>query len=180
LLIRNSATHYGLIGRVMHWSSAGLLVTLILISGEFEDLAEGPERAALVREHASWGLVMLLLMSARLGWRSSNPNPVDSYTIRIWQRLAAYGVHRTIYIVIIGQCLIGIFYLAAADRPLPLFDFGELSLPFGRRETLAEIFKNVHAAISLAIYPLFAIHISAAIYHQLFGVRDEPEPLGQR
>ena len=104
----NSATRYGLGGRCLHWLSVALLVTMIVTALPFEEMEAGPEKTELIRRHASYGLIFLLVMGLRVYWRLTNANPVLSYSIR-----------------------------------------------------------------SVLIYPLFAVHITAAIYHQIFGVLDD-------
>ena len=171
--LRNTARQYGLVGRLLHWTSVALLVTLIFTASEFEDLLPGTERQQLVLQHASYGFLLLGLMLLRLYWRYSSINPVHSYSIARWQKSAAISLHRTIYAVIIGQCLLGISSLVVAGLPLSLFGVVELPALMGANPELARLSNSAHYAISLAIYALFAIHISAAIYHQLFGVLDE-------
>ena len=65
------------------------LVTLIYISGQFKDLAEGTAKGELVELHSSIGVLFLLLIVLRFYWRQINLNPVTSYQIASWQKFAA-------------------------------------------------------------------------------------------
>lgn len=150
-----------------------LLLTLILTANDFAGLDPGPQKAALVRQHASWGLVFLLCMSLRVYWRCSNPNPVYSYTLHPLQEFAAVFLHRLIYFVVIAQSLVGLFTLLNAGSGIPLFAYYETAALLHRREGAYELGKSLHYALYMAVFPLFALHISAAIYHQLFGVKDD-------
>ena len=42
-----------------------------------------------------------------------------------------------------------------------------------RNDGLHSLFSETHHIISVIIYPLFALHITKAIYNQLFGVLDD-------
>ena len=59
---KNSATRYGLGGRCLHWLSVALLVTMIVTALPFEEMEAGPEKTELIRRHASFGLIFLLVM----------------------------------------------------------------------------------------------------------------------
>jgi cytochrome b561 len=170
---RNSVSQYGLGGRILHWSSVALLVTLILTASEFEDLESSPDKLKLIQQHASYGLVFLLLMSLRLFWRCTNHNPVHSYNIKSWQKFAAHFLHWGIYVIVITQSLTGVLNLIFSGSSIAFFDLFELPVLTSKHDGLQKLFTSVHYVLSIVIYPLLAIHISAAIYHQLFGVQDD-------
>ena len=170
---RNTRNQYGLGGRILHWTSVTLLVTLIRTADGFQDLEAGNTRTLLVRQHASWGVLFILVMFMRVGWRLSNLNPVRSYSIRHWQKFSAVFLHWSIYLVVITQALAGMFNLVFAGDGVPFFSILEIPGFMQRHDELLDSSKMLHYVLSVVIYPLFAIHISAAIYHQLFGVLDE-------
>jgi cytochrome b561 len=171
--IKNTKTQYGLIARILHWTSVMLLLTLIVVASQFEEMLASPEKLKLTTLHSSIGLVFFLVILARLTWRNVNHNPIKSYSIKSWQKLAAISLHRCIYIVLIAQCVAGIAMLITTGKPLQLFNLFEL-MPFIEKNTLLNNFAlNIHLFISIMIYPLLAIHISAAIYHQIFGLTDD-------
>ena len=170
---KNSETQYGWGGRALHWTSVTLLVVLILTGDGFADLEASEHRSSLVATHVSWGLLFLLVMLARVYWRISNHNPVQSYSIRKWQKYSARSLHLTIYFVVISQSLVGILNLASSGEGLAFFSFFETAAFMQKNVALYELSKGLHYSLSIAIYPLFLVHISAAIYHQLFGVLDD-------
>lgn len=171
--IKNTKTQYGLIARVLHWSSVTLLLTLIVIASQFAEMLASPEKLKLTSLHTSVGLIFFLIMLARLTWRNVNHNPIKSYSIKSWQKLAAFSLHRCIYIVLIAQCVAGLVMLITAGEPIHIFNVFEL-MPMIEKNTLLHNFAlNIHLFISIMIYPLLAIHISAAIYHQIFGLTDD-------
>lgn len=171
--IKNTKTQYGLIARILHWTSVLLLLTIIVIASQFEGMLASPEKLKLTTLHSSLGLIFFLVILARLAWRNVNHNPIKSYSIKSWQKLAAISLHRCIYIVLIAQCVAGIVMLVTAGKPIQLFNLFEL-IPFIEKHTWLNNFTlNIHLFISIMIYPLLATHISAAIYHQIFGLTDD-------
>ena len=170
---RNTRNQYGLGGRILHWTGVTLLLTLILTADGFQDLEAGVNRSILVKTHASWGLLFLLVMAMRVVWRLSNHNPVHSYSIRNWQKNTALILHWTIYLVVISQALAGLLNVVYSGSNIAFFRLFEFPVLMARDESLYDLSRMIHYVLSVVIYPLFAIHISAAIYHQLFGVLDD-------
>ena len=169
---KNTNTHYGLIAKVLHWVSVFLLLSLIVVASEFEDLDDSPEKLALIMNHVSIGLIFLIVMLSRFYWRQANPNPIYSYSIRNWQKLAALSLHRLIYIIMFLQCLLGILVSLSGNSTIHIFELIRFP-PLISNENLNTLTADFHALISILIYPIFAIHISAAIYHQIFGVQED-------
>lgn len=170
--LKNSKYHYGAIARILHWSSVMMLVALIYLSGQFENLDQGGERSDLVNLHTSLGVLFLLLMVLRLIWRGVNLNPLHSYNLHSWQKKLAFIIHRLIYFVLIFECLIGLFILFAVGGVIIYFNF-EIGGSFTKNVFLSQVAIDLHRWVSFLIYPLLALHISAAIYHQIFGVVDD-------
>lgn len=171
--LKNSNTQYGLIARMLHWSSVAMLLTIIVVASQFKDQAPGPEKFELISRHSSLGIMLLMLMIARLTWRNLNPNPIHSYHIKTWQKLLAISLHRSIYIIIITQCLLGILMLLTGGETIHFFDAFELPPLLEKAHPIHETVLGFHYLISVMIYPLFAIHITAAIYHQVFGLVED-------
>lgn len=171
--LKNSNTQYGLIARILHWTSVALLLTIIVVASQFADKTPSPEKLALISRHASLGILLLMLMIARLTWRNLNPNPIYSYSIKAWQKLLAISLHRSIYIIIITQCLLGILLLLTGGETFHFFNVFELLPLLAKTHPIHEAILGVHYLISIMVYPLFAVHITAAIYHQIFGLIED-------
>jgi cytochrome b561 len=171
--LKNSNTQYGLIARMMHWTSVALLLTMIVIASQFADKPPGPERLALTSQHSSLGILLLILMTARLAWRNLNPNPIHSYSIKAWQKLLAISLHRSIYVIILTQCLLGILLLFTSGETFHFFDLYALPPLLAKAHPIHDTLLGFHYLISIMVYPLFAIHITAAIYHQVFGLIED-------
>ncbi|HJP34544.1 MAG TPA: cytochrome b/b6 domain-containing protein [Gammaproteobacteria bacterium] len=169
---RNTAYEYGYVSRLLHWATVALVVALFVNVSGIDDLAEGAEKTATLKIHASTGLVLLALMTARLAWRLTSTNPVESYRIAAWQRWLAYSVHRSFYTLLIAQCLAGMLAVAADGSPLPMYDLGQFRLPLGAHPQTHEAALAAHDALSTLLLLLVCIHLVAALSHQIFGVVD--------
>jgi cytochrome b561 len=172
IAFKNSHTQYGLIARILHWTSVAMLLTLIVVASQFTDQAPSPEKQELINLHASIGIMLFILMITRFTWRNLNPNPIHSYSIKNWQKLLALSLHRSIYVIIIAQCVLGVLMLLTGSEVLHFFNIFDLP-PLLGKASIYEKILGFHYFISVMIYPLFAIHITAAIYHQIFGLVEE-------
>ena len=172
---KNSTTQYGLIARILHWTSVALLLSIIVIASQFADTPSSTEKLALISKHSSLGLLLLILMTTRLTWRNLNPNPIHSYGIKTWQKLLAISLHRSIYIIVITQCLLGILLWLSSGKSFHFFEVLEWPALLDKPAPIHETIAGLHYFISVMIYPLFAAHITAAIYHQVFGVVESSE-----
>ncbi len=171
--IRNTRAQYGLIAQLLHWVSVILLVILIVTANEFAGLQNSPDKMILIMQHASWGLWFLLIMLLRLYWRTLNLNPVHSYCIASWHKFGAIFLHRLIYAVLVTQSITGLSNLLFSGHDISFFGVFNIPSFTINHEMLSDITACVHYMLSVVIYPLIAIHISAAIYNQLFGVLDQ-------
>jgi len=171
--LKNSYTQYGLIARILHWTSVAMLLTIIVVASQFTDKAANADKLTLISLHASVGILLLILMLARLTWRNLNPNPIHSYSIKTWQKLVAISLHRSIYLIIMTQCFLGILMLLSSGETLYFFDILELPPLLEKAHPIHQTLLGFHYLISVMIYPLFAVHITAAIYHQIFGLIEE-------
>lgn len=168
--IKNSETQYGLIARLLHWTSVILLVALIYISGQFSDMKPSAEKTKLIIQHSSIGLIFFILMLSRFTWRQVNKNPIKSYNIKNWQKFSAIFLHICIYLFIISQSFIGILILLTSGDNIHFFNLFQITYFMDKNTELNDLFTSSHAYFSNVVYPLFAVHILAAIYHQIFGV----------
>lgn len=127
-------------------------------------------RDTQLNNHVMLGVVLLVVMCTRFAWRLSNPNPVRSYAIRAWQQRAAISVHWFIYALIITQCMVGVVQAAVSEDGLSVFGLGLIEAGLLSDAELFERLHDVHRAFSNLIYMTIAIHVLAALYHQIFGV----------
>jgi cytochrome b561 len=119
----SSDGRYTLTARVPHWMTAVLVLLQIPAGLLIANFDLGP----LYDLHKSVGIVILALMLACLGWRLQHPPPPLQAYIPSAQRLAAAGMHWTLYVLIVAQSLLGCIGTSAYPAPAPFF--GLFTLP---------------------------------------------------
>lgn len=157
---------YSTVSLVLHWGTAALVVTqLLLIAGAEE--ASGSERGFWMGWHKSVGITILVLTLARLAWRIANPAiPLPESTPRL-QKLAARATHVLFYVFLLAIPLAGWASSSAGGRTILMYGlFPWPDLPLPRDKGLAKDIIEVHELLVKGLYVLIALHIAGALKHQ--------------
>ena len=155
--------HYGAVAMAMHWATA-FAVFAMLGSGLMLEQAEEAARLPLLRVHATVGIVVVVLTLLRIGWWAlADRKPEETAGMPRWQRAAARWVHRLLYIVILVMGASGLAMLALSGAGTILFAGGSGSLP----DFTLYAPRAPHGLGAWAMMALIAVHVAAALYHQI-------------
>lgn len=152
----------------VHWLTAALVVSQIVIPIATEDLAR-PERMFWLSLHKSLGLVLMVVTIARLLVRWRRPLIPLPLAMPVWQKLLARATQIAFYGLLIGLPLGGWIASTAAGRPILFFWIAPLpDLPFIPHDrALARSVMEVHEIAGKAMIGVIALHISGALKHFL-------------
>ena len=89
---KNTEKEFGTISKTLHWLVLAIVIVLIAIASKSGDLPSGPEKLELVLLHASFGLLLLSVLTARLIWRWLNVVPARMPHIPTWQHVLSRAV----------------------------------------------------------------------------------------
>jgi cytochrome b561 len=156
---------YSLTARVLHWSTAILVLTVLPLGVVIGNEWGGPLQDQLYDLHRSIGATILLLVVVRLGYRLTHPPSPLPDDIPAIQRAAAHVTHWGLYALLIAQPLVG--WIATSASPSPIVVFGLFELPpiWPEDRAFSDRLFVVHAWIAIAIACLAAAHIGAALHH---------------
>ena len=163
--LKNTEQEYGLISKLFHWAVFLVLLVLLYSAMVLEDMPRGPEKFAMFKLHASFGVIMLSLMVLRLLWRWINIRPANIPGVPQWQNTSARIAHITLYVVIIAQAITGLLRVATKGFAIPFFDLFEFNLPVEKSESLNDLFGGIHDTLPIIILAVVILHICAAFYH---------------
>ena len=172
---------YSTVAITLHWLIALLMLTNIGLAWYFGTL-KGPAEVAPLALHKSIGITVLLLTLVRIGWRfASRPPPLPD-TLRPWEIWAAKATHVLFYLIMLGMPLSGWAMVSASPliKLHPTVLYGVLpwpAVPFGHMDSdalhgLRKLFENTHDILAWVAYFTIAIHVLAALKHQLID-RDD-------
>jgi len=164
---RNGPQGYGAVAKFLHWSIVILIIAQYVIIESVEDLADGPDKFAIIALHKSLGMLVLVLALARIGWKFANGrNPAPAPMPRA-QRIAATAGHGLLYVLILAQPLTGWLMSSAAGYPTSFFGLFEFPMLGAEDHGAQEFYEEVHEALFGAIVAVAALHAIAALYHHL-------------
>jgi cytochrome b561 len=155
----------------LHWVLALALAAIFGVGLYMADLPFSPLRLKLYNWHKWAGVVILALSALRLLWRATHRPPALPPKIEAampgWQVAAHHATHGLLYALFFAVPLIGWAYSSAAGFSIVLF--GVLPLPdfVGADKALAALIKPWHELSAFALAALAALHVAAALKHQL-------------
>ncbi|NUB45457.1 cytochrome b [Fertoebacter nigrum] len=153
--------------RFLHWLMALLVIATIPIGVTMlqPGLSRGVQDTLFIL-HKNGGVVILLLLLARIAYRIANPPPPLPAHVPHSQRLMAEAVHLALYALLLIMAVSGFVRVSAGGFPIEALD--ALGLPrLPKSEAVAAFAKAVHANARYALVALMLAHIGAALYHGL-------------
>ena len=153
--------------KFFHWTVAACVLVTIPLGLVMGSLPEGVPMNAGYTIHKSLGVLILMLMVLRLGYRLMVGWPAPEPTITPAQRIASHAVHNLLYLLLIVQGLLGWYANSAYGAATPFFGLFNLPNLAAKNVPFAEQLFTFHALIGFAIAGLLFLHISGALYHHL-------------
>ena len=172
---------YSSVAIALHWLIALLMLSNIALAWYFGTL-KGPDAIPPIQLHKSIGITVLLLTLLRIGWRLTHRAPPLPAEMKGWERWAARATHFVFYLLMLGMPLSGWAMVSASPlikvhptvlygvihwpaAPFPGFDSDHL-------HDAHKLFEKTHSLLAWVAYATIALHVAAALKHQLID-RDD-------
>jgi len=163
---------YDRITVIFHWLTAAIFLFMFTspyIWRLFE--RRTPPRLELQFLHFSFGLLLVVILAARILWRLKHgrklPAPNES---RLY--VLAKFAHYLLYAGLVVQLVLGIWLRLAQNNPLVFFGFFEIPTPFDSQQEHRKILAVAHDVVAWTIFTLATAHALAALFHQ-FVLKDQ-------
>jgi cytochrome b561 len=156
---------YTFTARVLHWTTAFLILSMIPLGVVIANEWGGPAQDAFYDLHRSIGVAVIPLVILRIIYRRMRPPLPLPPDIALMQRLAAHATHWGLYTLLIVQPLTGWIATSAYRAPLVVFGWFELPPIWSEDRAFSDQLFFFHDFIGIAIAGLVAAHIGAALYH---------------
>ena len=148
---RNHAHGWGQASRLLHWTSAVLMLSALPIGLFVVVLPQSPMRAEYLAGHIGVGLAVLVLLAARLGWQAASPGPAAPGALAGLNKIALYGL-------LAALPASGLALAAATGAPV----LGQ-QLPEAMEMPTARL---LHQGLSALFAAAFAAHLAGVIHAQ--------------
>jgi cytochrome b561 len=160
-----AAQSYTLTARVLHWTTATLVLINLPLGLVIAQSWGGPLQDPLYNLHRSIGALIIPIILLRFAYRLTHPAPPLPDDIPPLQQLAAHATHWLLYALLIVQPFLG--WIGTSAYPAPIVVFGLFQLPplWWEDRAFSGQVLFVHGLVALAIALLLAAHIGAALHH---------------
>ncbi len=166
MTIKNTHETYGVIAIALHWLVAVLVVGLFALGWWMTGLdyySSWYQTAPFI--HKSLGMVLVLLLVARLIWRFINIQPDDEPGIPRWQFILAHGIHHMLYLLLFVIVISGYLISTADGRGIEVFGWFSVPALVSNLPEQEDIAGVVHWYVALILMGLVLIHMLAALTH---------------
>lgn len=164
----NTTAGYHSVSRTLHWVVAGMVVLQFVLAR----LAENAEQTdstlrqlALLANHKSVGITILVLVVVRLLWRRKAPPPTLPPTMDQWQVLASRISHWTLYGLLLLLPVSGWLMSSAAAYSVSWFNLLQLPDLVAPNDALEETLEGIHETLAVTLLIVAGIHVLAAVKH---------------
>jgi cytochrome b561 len=182
---RNQSNRYGSVSQFLHWTTA-LLVLILLVMGKMGLVDADHPGSAVFMWHGSLGVLLFALVAVRFLWRLASRPPEFPATMTRVGKVAARTMHFSLYALLIALPLSG--WLAASSEGSNINFFGVATLPRWERagpaattalaprartaseaqgEQGEDFAEELHDLLGDALIVLASLHVLAALKHQL-------------
>ena len=164
-----TSRRYGATAQALHWIVAGLIVIQYLLAKMAAHFPLGARKLALLAEHKSFGMTVLVLAVIRLAWRLKNPPPPLPTDTHHVERLLARVAHASIYVLLFAMPLSG--WLMSSAKNYSVSWFGVFSWPnlIEPNEVAFGFLKTLHHFLSNLLFAIASLHILAALKHHFWN-----------
>lgn len=168
--MKNSATRYGPVTKVLHWTIFLLLLNQFVIAIAMLNTPQGQTTAGfsqgqLYEWHKSTGLIVLALATVRFLWRKFTPLPDWAPNLSAGEKRWIHRIETTLYCCMFLMPISGFVFVMAGDYGVKFFNLWPLPRFIGADATVALIAQWVHRITAwLLVVALFA-HWGLGIRH---------------
>ena len=164
-MFRNTDHSWGVPAKLLHWVVAVLVLVQMGLGWAAVNWRLSPTKLDLFVWHKSIGMLILLLMVARIAWRSVNVAPTLPAGMAPVERLAAHLSHVLLYVLLLLMPMTGWIINSAANIPFRIFWLVPLPAIVQPDKALADATARVHLTLFVVLSLLLIVHIGAALRH---------------
>lgn len=170
--VKNTDNSYGIIAKLFHNIMFVLILGMIFLGKYMHDLpSDTPEqmlyKMSWYNDHKSFGILILVLVVFRLGWRMANPVPKAPDSMSKIEILSAHAMHMLLYIIMFVQPLFGWLMSSYGGHPVKFFGL-ELPALADKDKAMSEFFHEAHEVTAIILLLAFIVHAAAALFHYTF------------
>ncbi len=166
--IKNSHLRYGVVAITLHWVMAVLVIGMIILGLYMVTLPISLQKLKWYGRHKEFGVMILMLVTLRLGWRFGNIVPSLPAFFSWVEKSAAHLVHYLLYALLILMPLTGWMNSSAAGLQVSFFGLFLLPDLVQPDESLRQFLSMLHKTMGYTLLVLICLHVIAALQHHFY------------
>lgn len=165
-MLRNTANHYGMVAIILHWLIALVVVAefglgLYMVTlNYYDDLYN-----MLPQLHESIGILLAVLLVARIFWAILNTTPEAGAGVSHWQHWLSRAVQLAMHGLLIAIVGCGYLWSTANGQPVVVFDWFSVPAIINPIAAQEDIFAFWHYWLAWWVIALAVLHAAAALKH---------------
>lgn len=163
-MIYNTNNKYGLPTKLFHWILAIPLICVPFLMYWVQTWPGSEWKNFAYFMHKSGGLLFLVLVSLRFGWRMLNRQPDLPRDLSVMIKKSIRLGHYSLYVVMFLMPLSGLFSSLYGGYSVPFFGVFEIQA-FMKNESLGNFFGAAHENLAIVLLSLIGLHILGALWH---------------
>jgi cytochrome b561 len=165
----DDGTTYDGVAIFLHWATAFLVFANFALAQTWDWVAK-PTKELMEDTHMSFGVLLAVVIVARLIWRWLPGHQVSSLEAG-WMRLSSKVAHYALYVLLIAEAALGFAFRWGAGRPMEFFGAGIPPLTGAIDKATRHDLREIHEWIGWAIVTIAVVHALAALYHH-YALKD--------
>ena len=168
----NSATHWGQVSRLLHWSMAIAIIFMFGLGATMINMRLSPLKLDMFMLHKSVGILLLATVAIRIIWRLLNPAPRPIHSLSKPQRATVLAGQLLMYALMVCIPISGWVINSAANFPLQWFGLFEVPPIAQPSLDTEEYAKTAHLILVCTLGVIVLIHTTAALRHHFIQKND--------
>ncbi len=160
-----SATGYDTVQRTLHWLTVAWVMVMVPVGIAMTHAAFRPLQDTLFIIHKNGGVLLGLILVARLAWRLTHrPTPLPASVPPVQRRLSA-ATHVLLYALLFGMVVTGYLRVVGGGFPIELLNLLGIPPLVGSLGDTATTLSAVHKFLAYTLVVTATIHVTAALHH---------------
>ena len=169
--LKGSNYSWGLVAKIFHWTLAVFILLQILFGINLHFMDPSRVKGELIHFHKIFGTFILFLIFLRLAWKFYNPSPSHK-GLSFFHKISSKIIQVLMYILLILIPIQGMLLTWVSGSDVILLGIIKLPRLIEEDFILHSQYMDVHYAMTITLFTLFLIHLSASMLH-IFYYKDK-------
>ncbi|MGL5720290.1 MAG: cytochrome b [Alphaproteobacteria bacterium] len=164
-MISNTLDQWGLVSKLFHWVMGVLLISMLGAGLWMEQLPPSDMKWFVYGIHKSTGLMLLLVVVLRLGWRLMHKIPAYPTDMPCYQKSLSSLTVWALYGLMFAMPVTGFVMSAFGGHPVPFFGLFTISAVAEGPTAIGSLSHQLHTVLGWSFVALLVLHVLGALYH---------------